>query len=281
MGINYLVHHGSPRAAYDAWGNQTVTRNDIGFHRGYTGHEMLPEFGLINMRSAQRDAFATTWRKNGRLYDPTIGRFLSTDNYVQEPWNSQNFNRYSYCLNNPLKYTDSNGESFTLATIIGAVIGAYIGGTLANGSYNPTKWDYSSAQTWGFMFCGGMVGAASGYVGAYVSASGIPAANTFGIMAASFINSLGTYAYTLGETPISISAGALSYDFTNGEFGYLGKKGTRSFKTLGISSGQWQICMISTTCLMQQLPYYIRRLLRKDNLIQFLILQLYLKMVKL
>ena len=53
---------------------------------------MLPEFGLINMRSAQRDAFATTWRKNGRLYDPQIGRFLSTDNYVQEPWNSQNFN---------------------------------------------------------------------------------------------------------------------------------------------------------------------------------------------
>jgi len=46
-------------ATYDAWGNQTVTRNDIGFHRGYTGHEMLPEFGLINMRSAQRDAFVT------------------------------------------------------------------------------------------------------------------------------------------------------------------------------------------------------------------------------
>ena len=86
-------------ATYDAWGNQTVTRNDIKFHRGYTGHEMLPEFGLINM--------------NGRLYDPAIGRFLSTDNYVQEPWNSQNFNRYSYCLNNPLKYTDSNGEIFT------------------------------------------------------------------------------------------------------------------------------------------------------------------------
>ena len=66
-------------ATYDAWGNQTVTQNDIGFHRGYTGHEMLPEFGLINM--------------NGRLYDPVIGRFLSTDNYVQQPANSQNFNR--------------------------------------------------------------------------------------------------------------------------------------------------------------------------------------------
>jgi RHS repeat-associated protein len=98
--VSIVDRNGSEKfsAAYDAWGNQTVTRNDIGFHRGYTGHEMLPEFGLINM--------------NGRLYDPLIGRFLSTDNYVQEPWNSQNFNRYSYSLNNPLKYTDPSGEFF-------------------------------------------------------------------------------------------------------------------------------------------------------------------------
>lgn len=92
------------RATYDAWGNQAVSRNDIGFRRGYTGHEMLPEFGLINM--------------NGRLYDPQIGRFLSTDNYVQEPWNSQNFNRYSYCLNNPLMYTDPSGELFGIDDVL-------------------------------------------------------------------------------------------------------------------------------------------------------------------
>ena len=39
------------------------------------------------------------------LYDPLLGRFLSPDNYVQQPDNSQSFNRYSYCLNNPLKVT--------------------------------------------------------------------------------------------------------------------------------------------------------------------------------
>ena len=86
------------QAEYDPWGNMTVTKNDIGFIRGYTGHEMLPEFGLINM--------------NGRMYDPQLGRFLSPDNYIQMPENSQNFNRYSYCLNNPLKYTDPSGELF-------------------------------------------------------------------------------------------------------------------------------------------------------------------------
>ena len=52
-------------------------------------------FGLINM--------------NGRLYDPYLQRFLSPDNVVQDPLNAQSYNRYSYCLNNPLMYTDPSG----------------------------------------------------------------------------------------------------------------------------------------------------------------------------
>ncbi|MCR5066356.1 MAG: RHS repeat-associated core domain-containing protein, partial [Bacteroidales bacterium] len=96
------------KASYDAWGRQTVSTNTIGFHRGYCGHEMLPEYGLINMRSAF-GRLPPTGRKNGRLYDPLLGRFLSPDNYVQQPDNSQNFNRYTYCLNNPLKYNDPSG----------------------------------------------------------------------------------------------------------------------------------------------------------------------------
>ena len=85
-------------ASYDTWGKQTVTLNTICLHRGYTGHEMLSEFDIINM--------------NGRLYDPVLDRFFSLGNYVQMPDNSQNFNRYSYCLNNPLKYTDPSGNLF-------------------------------------------------------------------------------------------------------------------------------------------------------------------------
>lgn len=91
-------------ASYDAWGRQTIARNDIGLRRGYCGHEMLNEFNLINM--------------NGRLYDPMTARFLSADNYVQLPGNSQSYNRYSYCLNNPLKYTDPSGELFGIDDIV-------------------------------------------------------------------------------------------------------------------------------------------------------------------
>jgi len=91
-------------ATYDPWGKQTVTRNDLGFRRGFTGHEMLPHYDLINM--------------NGRLYDPYLAQFLSPDNYVQLPDFSQSFNRYSYCLNNPLKYTDPSGELFGIDDLV-------------------------------------------------------------------------------------------------------------------------------------------------------------------
>lgn len=102
-------------AEYDAWGKQTVSVNTIGLIRGYGGHEMLNEFNLINM--------------NGRVYDPVLGRFLSPDKYVQEGDNSQNYNSYSYCLNNPLKYADPSGNVFVLddfiaITAMGAMMGA-------------------------------------------------------------------------------------------------------------------------------------------------------------
>ncbi len=50
--------------------------------RGYTGHEMLDEVGIIHM--------------NGRTYDAEIGRFMQADPVVQDPGNGQNLNRYSY-----------------------------------------------------------------------------------------------------------------------------------------------------------------------------------------
>jgi RHS repeat-associated protein len=45
-----------------------------------------------------------------RYYDANIGRFISADTIVPNPANPQCFNRYSYCLNNPLKYTDPTGH---------------------------------------------------------------------------------------------------------------------------------------------------------------------------
>ena len=78
----------------DTWDYEESPYPNI-FSRGYTMHEHLDLFGLINM--------------NGRLYDSRLGRMLSPDPYLQNPDNLQNYNRYSYVLNNPLKYTDPSG----------------------------------------------------------------------------------------------------------------------------------------------------------------------------
>jgi len=89
--------------SYDAWGQR---RNPNTWDccdnlptplttKGFTAHEHLDNFKLINM--------------GGRMYDPVIGRFLNPDIIVQFPENSQSYNRYSYCLNNPLKFTDPSG----------------------------------------------------------------------------------------------------------------------------------------------------------------------------
>ncbi|MBR5706915.1 MAG: hypothetical protein IKX55_05020 [Bacteroidaceae bacterium] len=141
----------SYKAYYDVWGKRNVSKTynfDPYFDRGFTGHEhLLSEFGLINM--------------NGRMYDPNLGRFLSPDNNIQSPNNPQNYNRYSYCLNNPLKYTDPDGEYWHL--IIGGIIGGF------------TNWiSHDCEFSWkGFWYfnVGALAGAASAAVGGGISSS--------------------------------------------------------------------------------------------------------------
>ena len=102
------------RMQYDAWGKRSFITNNTGvnnflFDRGYTGHEHLDQFALINM--------------NSRLYDPILGRMLSPDNYVQNATGTQGFNRYSYAINNPMMYTDPDGEFANI--IFGAIMGGF------------------------------------------------------------------------------------------------------------------------------------------------------------
>jgi RHS repeat-associated protein len=108
LGSIVVVSHANQaveRMAFDAWGRriQSTGANDATLNpahgdRGFTGHEHLDELALVHM--------------NGRIYDPLIARFLGADPVIQSPDDLQNFNRYSYVLNNPLKYTDPDGNCF-------------------------------------------------------------------------------------------------------------------------------------------------------------------------
>lgn len=139
---------------YDPWEVQVVNRNDINFARGYCGHEMLSSFQMINM--------------NGRMYDPVLGRFLSPDNYVQMPSSAQGFNRYSYCLNNPLKYVDPDGELWWLV----------VGAAVVGGIFNVVQNDGSIHGMGDFIKCFG-IGAISGAAGA-LTGYGVCTALSFG-----------------------------------------------------------------------------------------------------
>lgn len=148
--------------SFDAWGRERnpqtwdYTPNPIPkpawLIRGYTGHEMLPEFGLINM--------------NGRMYDPVLGRMLSPDNFVQDATNTQSYNRYSYCWNNPLKYTDPDGEWLHIA------IGAAIGGIVNLG----VKAYQGKINSVGDGFAAFGIGAAAGAIGAATGGAAFAAA---------------------------------------------------------------------------------------------------------
>jgi hypothetical protein len=108
------------------------------------------------------------------VYDPIVGRFLSPDNYVPMPFSTQGYNRYAYCLNNPLIYTDPSGEFVHL------IIGAAIGGII--------NWATHGAEfTWeGLGYFG--IGAVSGALGAGVGA-GVNTALAGGSFSAGFIGS--------------------------------------------------------------------------------------------
>jgi hypothetical protein len=45
-----------------------------------------------------------------RWYDAALGRWISADTIVPEPGNPQAFNRYSWVLGNPLKFSDPSGH---------------------------------------------------------------------------------------------------------------------------------------------------------------------------
>ena len=89
---------GRPRSP-SSWELYDYVTSVFSLSRGYGGHSFLYDLGI--------------YHANARLYDPLTGRFLGYDPYVQDPDNTQNWNRYSYCLNNPFRYLDPSGSFLT------------------------------------------------------------------------------------------------------------------------------------------------------------------------
>ena len=169
---------------FDAWGCRrnpsTQKAYTIGtapkllLGRGYTGHEHLEMFGVINM--------------NARLYDPVLGHFLTPDPYVQILDFTQAFNRYSYCMNSPLCYVDENGEFFFSIFLgpVGAILDGICWGAVIGAGASAVTYSVStliSGQPWnsGNFWKSVGVGAVGGAIGGGFGAVGsLSALGTFG-----------------------------------------------------------------------------------------------------
>jgi RHS repeat-associated protein len=74
------------------WGERPPASFPSETTQGFTGHESDDELGLVNMK--------------GRIYDPRIGRFLTTGPIISLPSFGQSWNPYSYVMNSPLNFVD-------------------------------------------------------------------------------------------------------------------------------------------------------------------------------
>ena len=185
------------RRHFDPWGQVLKVEDGAGnaldkltlLDRGFTGHEHLQTVGLIHM--------------NGRLYDPALHRFLQPDNYVQDPFNTQNFNRYGYVLNNPLLYTDPTGEYILVDDIVAAVFGGIINltvnaiqgnlgghgfwggvgrGFAAFGAGALAGWGALYPEFGGWLWGGGVVGATNAWLGGATKAEDIALGAGIGVV---------------------------------------------------------------------------------------------------
>ena len=125
---------------------------------------------------------------NFSLNDPALGRMLSPDNYITDPRNPQAYNRYTYCLNNPLVYTDPDGEF--IQYIIGAVIGGFSSYMMAD-NLGYKGWD----KFW-YTLGGAAIGAATAGIGTAVSFSaGVVAGGVVGgAVGGAGFGTMGSYA---------------------------------------------------------------------------------------
>ncbi|WP_300600771.1 FG-GAP-like repeat-containing protein [Niabella sp.] len=225
---------------FDAWGRKRNPANwtyasvpsvPVWLFRGYTGHEQLEAFGLINM--------------NARLYDPFTGKMLSPDNYGSGVYGTQGFNRYSYANNNPLMFRDLTGNWAGWDDVIVAGAGflfGYIKHGITTHDWGLKALGEGALTAATFMlgyYTGGSSVAASGYASIFGQAGAnlVAAGYAAGMVATSAASSL----FPQMTIPISknfaLSFGpSIAFGSTGASFG-LSASGTATFGDFSLTAG--------------------------------------------
>ena len=72
----------------------------------WSSGSMPTDYGFTGMKD---DTYIKLIQMGARWYDPQIGRWISPDTIVPDPVKPQQYNRFSYVGNNPLKFIDPTG----------------------------------------------------------------------------------------------------------------------------------------------------------------------------
>jgi len=110
---------------------------------------------------------------NARWYDPYLNRWAQPDTIIPDPGNPQDWDRYSYVRNNPLKYTDPSGH---LPVIVTAGIGALIGGIVGGAIYLTANQNTAvESEFWTAVAVGAVTG---GLIGSGIGLAAVAASGT-------------------------------------------------------------------------------------------------------
>ena len=109
----------------DSNGNKVVeyTYNEWGEILGITGTlaDSIGQKNPFRYRGYYYDAETGFYYVSSRYYDPEIGRFLNADAAIGQIGNVQSHNMYAYAFNNPVMYSDPDGNWPKLSTILTGV----------------------------------------------------------------------------------------------------------------------------------------------------------------
>ena len=90
--------------SYDAWGNTTISYSN-------SGASTTAVKNNLTYRGYYYDRNLNLYYLQSRYYDAKICRFISPDSLMSGTNGSlHGFNLYVYCFNNPISYTDSEGN---------------------------------------------------------------------------------------------------------------------------------------------------------------------------
>ena len=87
---------------YDAWGKVTTTYHNSGSTTG-------ARYNPFRYRGYYYDEDTGFYYLNSRYYDPSVGRFLNADVFINSSDNFAGFNMFAYCSNNPIMSYDPMG----------------------------------------------------------------------------------------------------------------------------------------------------------------------------